>query len=71
MTGIILMVVGGLLWLTGELIGVFSKRPNDTTSEGVWWLEKQRYYGMGVRALVLAFTVSLVGHFQFGWSLLP
>lgn len=69
---IVLMVCGGLAWLAGELIGVHRQGPGaDTTSEFVWWLEKQRWVGPTIRALVLAFTLSLAAHFALGWSLIP
>lgn len=69
--GWILMIVGAIAWLAGELIGVHSKRSMDTTSELIWWLQRQRWIGPTIRALVLAFTISLVAHFQFGTPLVP
>jgi anaerobic C4-dicarboxylate transporter len=69
--GWILMIAGGLAWLAGELIGVHSARANDTTSEWVWWLQKQPWVGPTVRVLVGAFVLSLAAHFWFGTPLLP
>lgn len=69
-----LMLIGGLAWLVGELWGVHRNAKNgtmDTTSEWVWWLQNRKYVGSIARALVFAFTASLVAHFALGWSLLP
>ena len=58
MVGAILMVIGALLWLTGELINVF-RRKGGTTSEFVWWVELRFPLA---RVLIGTFLVSLVGH---------
>lgn len=65
----VLMLVGGLGWLAGELYGVFRKgKGRDTTSEWVWWLEAKLPIA---RVLVGVFVISLFGHFEFGTTLLP
>lgn len=65
----LMMAVGGVIWLTGELIGVFSPgKAYDTTSQWAWFLE-QRY--PIVRVLFFTFTISLMLHIVFRWWLLP
>lgn len=69
MTENILMIIGGLTWLTGELLGVFHKsKQKDTTSDWVWYLEAKFPV---LRVLVGVFALSLFGHLMFGWWLLP
>lgn len=71
LVGWCLMLFGALAWLAGELIGVHSSRADDTTSEVVWRLQRLPWIGPVIRALVLAFVLSLAGHFMFHWSLIP
>lgn len=69
---ILLMILGGIAWISGELIGVHRQEKGaDTTSEFVWWLQKQKWIGPLVRVLVGAFVLSLAAHFWFGTPLLP
>jgi hypothetical protein len=68
MIPVILMIVGGTLWLAGELWGVFSKRSMDTTSEWVWWAEARMPI---LRVVVGVFVLSLFAHFMWGTTLLP
>lgn len=67
------MLIGGITWLAGELWGVWRnahvKNPgNDTTSQFVWLAERKWPL---VRILVAVFVVSLLGHFEWHYSLLP
>jgi hypothetical protein len=66
----ILMLVGGLAWLAGELTGVFvkSKAKRTTTSGWVWYLEAK--YPI-LRVFIGVFVLSLFGHFMFHTWLLP
>lgn len=65
----ILMLVGAVAWLVGELIGVFHKgKQRDTTSDWVWYLEAKV---PALRWLVGVFVLSLFGHLLFGTWLLP
>ncbi len=73
----VLMLVGGLTWLGGELYGVHRnatvKRPgNDTTSQWVWLAERVKLGKIPVvRVLVGMFVLSLFGHFMWHGALLP
>jgi len=62
----ILMLVGGVIWLTGELIGVFTN--SETTSRFVWALQKKWPI---VRVVVAAFVVALGAHFAYHTPLWP
>jgi hypothetical protein len=64
------MLIGGVLWLIGELIGVFSgsSTSNDTTSQWAHFIEKKFPIA---RVFIGIFLISLVGHILFGWWLLP
>jgi hypothetical protein len=69
----ILMLLGGVGWLIGELWGVYrnstkAKVGKDTTSQWVWWLEARVPL---VRVLVGMFVLSLFGHFLWRGMLLP
>lgn len=69
----LLMGIGGGLWLSGELFGVYlnqkrRKRQNDTTSQWVWFVEKKFPVA---RVLVGVFVLSLFGHFMWKGMLLP
>ena len=69
----ILMLVGGLAWLAGELFGVYRNETvqnsgRDTTSQWVWFVENKFPI---VRVFLGVFLVSLVGHLLFGTWLLP
>ena len=62
-TPVILMVFGGLVWLAGELLAVFTGRAEtDTTSAWVWKLEKALPIA---RVLIAVFLVWLGLHFWF------
>jgi hypothetical protein len=62
----ILMLIGSLTWLIGELWGVRSKKNMDTTSEWVWWIEARIPF---TRWLIVTFLLSLIGHFLWHTSL--
>lgn len=65
----ILMILGALTWLVGEIDGVFvRKQANDTTSEFVWHTELKWPI---TRVVVGTFVVSLLFHLLFGTVLLP
>ena len=66
----ILMVVGAVVWLAGELWGVFhnSKREPDTTTGWVHLLEAKFPIA---RVFIGVFVLSLFGHLLFGTWLLP
>lgn len=69
----LLMALGGLLWLGGELWGVYRnstvKNPGrDTTSQWVWLAEAKFPV---LKVLITVFFVSLIGHFLYHWMLLP
>lgn len=56
----ILMLVGALIWLAGELWGVFTaSRKLDTTSEYVWWAQKKWPF---VRIVVASLVALLAAH---------
>lgn len=59
------MVLGALVWLSGELLAVFTGRAEtDTTSAWVWVLEgKTGWIG---RAVVAAIMLYLTAHLVFG-----
>lgn len=61
-----LMIAGSLIWFVGEMIGVFSKRNMDTTSEWVWWAEAKIPL---LRWVVATFFISLIFHFLFKTNL--
>jgi hypothetical protein len=65
-TSTVLMIVGGLLWLAGELYGVYHR--SQTTSGFVWSVEARWPL---VRVLVGVFVASLFGHFLWHGALLP
>lgn len=66
----VLMIAGAVVWLAGELWGVFwgPKGKIDTTSGWAWWLEKKFPIA---RVFLGVFLLSLFGHVMFGWTLLP
>lgn len=71
----ILFLVAIPLVVFAELWGVWrnAKRNGemDTISEWVWKLERTRYVGPVIGALVFAFCASLAMHLWRGWALLP
>lgn len=68
---IIMLIVGLILAVVGEVWGVKRKRGLTYTAM-VQWLETRKHgVGLVAKALVLAFCVSLPFHFLLGWSLLP
>lgn len=71
MTANILMLLGAVVWLTGELLGFFTDSPHsppDTTSGWVWFLQKRHPI---LRWVIGIFTLSLFAHLAFGTWLLP
>lgn len=54
--GVALIVVGGLAVLAGELLGVYSKRNNDTITEWVAWL-RDKTHGAALLLVLAAFGV--------------
>lgn len=67
MIATILMILGGIAWLTGELWAAFKKH-NGTTSDFIWSVEARWPV---LKVLIGIFVLSLFGHFMFGWTLLP
>lgn len=63
-----LMVVGGLTWLTGELIGVIRHRGRNTTSEWVWWAQAKVPM---LRWVTIGLFVDLTVHLGWHTDLLP
>ena len=66
-----LMLIGGGVWLGGELWGVWRNAHGghgDTTSEAVWWLERHVPVLYGFVGL---FVLSLFAHFMVHTPLLP
>ena len=57
-------LTAGAVLITRELLGVHSRRKNDTISEMYWWL--QRRAGWAARLPLIAFLVWLVLHLTLG-----
>jgi hypothetical protein len=70
MVQLVIMLVGLTIWLIGELWGVYNHKKNriDTTSELIWWMERQWRF---MYVLVGLFVLSLFGHLIWHWTLLP
>ena len=71
MTGnwqVVLMILGALVWLAGELGAVFTgKAETDTTSAWVWVFEGKT--GLAGRGVVLLVLLDLIAHLVFGQRL--
>ncbi len=68
--GILLIIIGGVATISGELLGVFDKKRHDdnTISEWVWWFRNRTRVGGVSLGLVgvLGFLGWLAFHFTFG-----